>query len=294
MRNWILLVFICITGVIKAQELNCKITVNSQKISQTNQQVFSTLETALNEFMNNRKWTNKTYKPEERIDCNMLITVDSYENNNFSATIQVQSSRPVYNSSYITPVLNINDKQFSFTYQEFEPLYYNENRFESNLTSVMAFYAYVIIGVDADTFKMRGGTMFFNQAKKVVNIAQSGNNVGWKQNDGNRTRFELIDNLLSNFYREYRTVMYNYHLKGMDLMSSKPEMAKKTIASSIQLFKSMNARRPNSYLLQAFFDAKADEVSQIYSGGPQINTTQLVATLNNIMPNYSGSWKKIE
>ncbi|GLB51212.1 DUF4835 domain-containing protein [Neptunitalea chrysea] len=294
MRKFFLVVFLVCTVVSYSQELSCIVTVNSQKVGQTNKQIFATLETALNEFMNSKKWTNKTFKPKERIKCNMQIIVDSYSDNSFSGSIQVQSSRPVFNSSYTTPILNINDKQFSFTYQEFEPLYYNSNRFESNLTSVLAFYAYVILGVDADSFKMRGGTMYYNEAKKIVNIAQSSNFLGWKQNDGDRTRYMLIDNLTSNFYREYRTVLYNYHLKGLDRMESKPEAAKKTIASSLQLFKSMNARRPNSYLLQTFFDSKTDEIVQLFTGGPEMNTTQLTNSLNQLMPTYKTYWRKIE
>lgn len=294
MRKWLVYIVVLVSATVFSQELNCIVTVNSQKVGQTNKQIFTTLEKSLNEFMNSKKWTNKKVKPEERINCNMLITVSAYENNNFTATIQVQSSRPVYNSTYESSVLNINDKQFSFTYQEFQPLFYNENRFESNLTSVMAFYAYIILAVDADTFKMRGGTSYYNDAKKVVTLAQSSNFGGWKQNDGDRTRFQLIDNLFSNFYREYRTVMYNYHRMGLDLLESDPKTAKENIASNIQLFKSMNARRPNSFLLQVFFDAKVDEILQVFTGGPKVNTVQLVDSLNKLSTIYSNTWRKIE
>ncbi|SFU73462.1 protein of unknown function [Pustulibacterium marinum] len=288
--------FLCCLMVVfaNAQELKCTVTVNSQKIGQSNQQIFQTLQQSATDFMNSTKWTNKSFKKEERIACNMLITVNSYEGENFGATIQVQSSRPIYNSTYESPVLNINDQNFSFTYQEFQPMYFNETRFDSNLTSVLAFYAYIILGVDADSFKMRSGTPYYNKAKQVLSIAQSSNYAGWNQNDGDRTRWVLMDNLLSNTFREYRTVMYNYHRKAMDYLSDDAETAKKTIASSLRLFKSMNARRPNSYLLQSFFDAKANEILDIYSGGPQVSIVQLVDTLNKIAPNYSSSWKKIE
>lgn len=294
MKKWLFLVVFFVAFTAGAQELNCKVTVNSQKVGQTNKQIFNTLQKSLTEFMNNTKWTNRIYKPEERIDCNFLIIVNSYQDNNFSGSLQVQSSRVAFNSTYSTPVLNINDKQFSFTYQEFQPLIFNANRFESNLTSVLAFYAYLILGVDADTYKMRGGTPYFNDAKRVVSISQSTNYAGWKQNDGDRTRWVLIDNLFSNFFREYRTVMYNYHRQGIDLMESDTETAKKNMASAIQLFKSMNARRPNSYLLQLFFDTKADEITQVYTGGPKISIIQLVDSLNKLAPTYSGSWRKIE
>lgn len=288
------LLFVFTLSFIHAQELNCRVTINTQKIGQTNQQIFKTLEKDVTDFMNSRKWTRKEFKKEERIDCSFLITVNSYQGEGFSATLQVQSSRPVFNTSYSTPLININDQNFSFNYQEFQPLYFNETRFDSNLTSVLAFYAYIIIGVDADSFKMRSGTPYFNQAKKVMSVAQSGNYAGWNQNDGDRTRWVLIDNLLSNTFREYRTVMYNYHRKGLDLMESDAETAKKTISSSIRLFKSMNARRVNSYLLQTFFDAKSGEILDIFSGGPEVNTDQLKNTLNTIAPSFSSSWKKIE
>lgn len=288
------LLFVFALNYIHAQELNCRVTINTQKIGQTNQQIFKTLEKDVTDFMNSRKWTRKEFKKEERIDCSFLIMVNSYQGEGFSATLQVQSSRPVFNTSYSTPLININDQNFSFNYQEFQPLYFNETRFDSNLTSVLAFYAYIIIGVDADSFKMRSGTPYFNQAKKVMSVAQSGNYAGWNQNDGDRTRWVLIDNLLSNTFREYRTVMYNYHRKGLDLMESDAETAKKTISSSIRLFKSMNARRVNSYLLQTFFDAKSGEILDIFSGGPEVNTDQLKNTLNTIAPSFSSSWKKIE
>jgi len=191
-----------------SQELNCTVIVNSDQVGQTNQQIFRTLERSLNDYVNKTKWTNKAYGPQEKINCSMLLTITSFDSNSrFSGTIQVQSSRPVYNAAYLTPVFNHNDRQFNFDYVEFEPLFYNPNSFESNLVGVITYYVHIILGIDADTFSKEGGSEHFNNARDVVNLAQGQGFLGWQQADGNRTRFELIDNLLSNTFKEYRTAM---------------------------------------------------------------------------------------
>src|SRR5690606_36550971 len=184
--------------LLKAQELNCTVIVNSDQVNQTNRQVFRTLEKSLNDYVNKTEWTNKKYAINERINCSMMLTISGYENNQFEGTIQIQSNRPVFNSTYETPVFNYQDKQFTFNYLEFEPLFYNVNAFESNLVSVITYYVYVILGIDADTFSKEGGTEYFNKARSIVNMAQGSRYSGWRQIDGNRTRWELIDNLMSN------------------------------------------------------------------------------------------------
>ncbi|WP_298425616.1 DUF4835 family protein [uncultured Kordia sp.] len=277
-----------------AQELNCQITIDAQQVNQTNQQIFKTLERSLTDFVNKRQWTNKKYAPSERINCSMVINVSQYNSDEFVATIQVQSSRPIYNSSFESPVFNFNDKQFKFIYQEFQPLVYNPNAFTDNLVAVIAYYAYVILGIDADTFKLRGGSEYYAQAQQIVNLAQPTSFLGWKEADGNRTRWLLLDNLLNNTHKEYRTVMYNYHRVGMDLMADDTRAAKGTIAKSLEIFKALNNRRPNSFLLQTFFDAKAEEIQSIYSGGPKVNVVRLVETLNRVAPFHATKWEKIK
>ncbi|VXC32120.1 type IX secretion system protein PorD [Maribacter litoralis] len=278
-----------------AQELNCAVTVNSDQLSQGDLQVFKTLERSLNDFVNKTKWTNRVYKENERVNAQMFITITSYESNVFSGNIQIQSSRPVYNTSYSTPVFNYKDNAFNFQYIEFQPLIFNENQFESNLVSVMAYYVYVILGLDADTFSLEGGTEFYRKAQSIVTQAQGSNSAGWSQSsDSNRSRFELIDNLLSNTYREYRIAMYNYHRKGLDILPDNNSTGKQVIAGTMNLFQTMINRRPNAFLISTFFDAKSEEIKNIFSDGPKVDIVKLKETLNKIAPLYATTWNDIK
>lgn len=295
MRKLVLsILLLCVVSFSIAQELNCQIKVDVQQVNQTNQQIFKTLERSLNDFVNKTQWTNKKYAPSERINCSMIINVSEYDSDQFIATIQVQSSRPVYNSSFESSVFNFNDRQFKFVYQEFQPIVYNPNAFTTNLVAVIAYYVYVVLGIDADTFSPRGGSDYYAQAQQIVNLSQSSPFLGWKEADGNRTRWRLLDNMLNNTYKEYRTVMYDYHRVGMDLMADDPRAAKSTIAKSMELFLALNNRRPNSFLMQTFFDAKAEEIQSIFSGGPKINVVKLVETLNRVAPFHASKWGKIK
>ncbi len=276
-----------------AQELNCTVTVNSDQVSQTNQQIFRTLERSLNDFVNKNKWSNRIYKENERINAQMFITITEYESNRFTGNIQIQSSRPVFNTSYESPIFNYKDNKFNFEYIEFQPLIFNENVFESNLVSVIAYYAYIILGLDADTFALEGGTEHFRIAQKIVTQAQGSNSAGWNQST-NRGRFELVDNLLSNTYREYRIAMYNYHRKGLDILGDNNSTGKQVIAGTMKLFETMTKRRPNAFLVTTFFDAKSDEIQNIFSDGPKVDIVSLKETLNNIAPLYSSTWNDIK
>lgn len=294
MRNLIFILAVIFTGQSYSQELNCTVVVNAQQTGNENVQVFKTLERQLMEFINNTQWTNKNYKPQERIDCSMNINISDYNSDNFQATIQVQSSRPVFNSTYNTPVYNFNDKNFNFEYLEFQNLVYNPNQFESNLVSVLTFHVFMILGLDADSFAPNGGDPYFEQAQTISGYSQQ-NNVykGWKLEDGQQTRFVLIDNLLSPTYKEFRSVMYEYHINGLDAMADNPKSGKEKIASVITDLNTMNQRRPNSFLLRVFFDAKGDEIADIFSGGPTVNITSVIDILNKIAPTYASKWKNI-
>ncbi|MBT8223695.1 MAG: DUF4835 family protein [Eudoraea sp.] len=288
-----LALFFAIT--VSAQELNCTITVNSDQVSQTNQQIFQTLERSLNDFMNKSKWTNRIYRENERVNCRMFITVTQFENNFFEANIQIQSSRPVFNTSYETPIFNYKDNDFNFSYIEFQPLVFNENIFESNLIGVMAYYAYIILGLDADTFTLEGGTEFYKKAQQIVTQAQGSNFAGWSQSaTSNRTRFVLVDNLLSNTFREYRIAMYNYHRKGLDILGDNNSTGKQVISGSMRLFETLIKRRPNAFLIQTFFDAKAEEIRNIFSDGPKVDIVSLKETLNRVAPFYASTWNEIK
>jgi hypothetical protein len=290
-----LFLILLISSAVAGQELNCVITVNSDQVSQTNQQIFRTLERSLNDFVNKNKWTNRVYKENERVNARMFITVTKYESNRFEANIQLQSSRPVFNTSYESPVFNYKDNQFNFEYIEFQPLIYNQNVFNSNLVGVMAYYVYIILGLDADTYALEGGTDFYKEAQKIVTQAQGSNFSGWSQSaTDNRTRFVLVDNLLSNTFREYRIAMYNYHRKGLDILGDNNSTGKQVISGSMRLFETLIQRRPNAFLIQTFFDAKSEEILNIFSDGPKVDIVALKNTLNKVAPFYSSTWNEIK
>lgn len=277
-----------------AQELNCVVTLNADQVGQTNQQVFKTLERSIADFINKTKWTNGVFKEQERINARMFITVSEYKSNRFSASIQVQSSRPIYNTTYESPVFSYKDNQFNFEYLEFQPLTFNENVFDSNLVAVLSYYVYIILGMDADTFELEGGTEHYRKAQKIVAQAQGSNASGWSQATSDRTRFELIDNLLSNTFREYRVAMYNYHRKGLDILADNNSTGKQVVSGTMRLLETLTKRRPNAFLLQTFFDAKSEEIQNIFSDGPKVDVVQLKETLNKIAPFYSNVWSKIK
>ncbi len=293
MRKLFTVLFIFIVGISNAQELNCTVTVNADKVGATNNQVFKTLETALSEFVNRTDWTGQGFKQTEKIDCSMFITVTAYNNNQFTASIQVQSARPVFNSTYSSPIMNVNDKDFTFAYTEFQPLNFNPTQFESNLISVISFYSYMIIGMDADTFSPKGGAPFLEIAQEIGNLAQQSGFKGWSQTDGNQNRYFLINDMMSPTFGAFRTAMFQYHFEGLDTMSTDLKSAKEKIKISIGTLKQLYSVRPSAYLMRIFFDAKSDEIVSIYSGGPTIPISDLVEDLNRLSPTNSSKWSNI-
>lgn len=277
-----------------AQELNCEIVINTEQTGQSNLSVFRTLENSLREFVNQTSWTDKEFDQQERINCSMFITINDFEGESFSGTIQVQSSRPIYGSNMVSPVFNFNDNQFSFNYREYQPLNYSQTSFSSNLVSVVSFYVYTILGMDADTFSPEGGTEYYQEANRIVNTAQQSGRPGWSGADGQSSRYRLNTDLLSNMFAEYRAALYQYHRQGLDVMHKDPEAGKTAIADAIESLTTMNSRRANSLLLRSFFDAKADEVTQIFSDGPDINRPGLVQTLGGLAPRYSRNWRNLQ
>lgn len=293
MRNWILSALLLFVSFGYSQELNCTVKVNYDQITNANTQIFKTLERSLGEFMNNTKWTTKNYAQNERIDCSMFITIQSYESNNFKGTIQVQSSRPVYNSTYASPVLNFNDKEFEFRYIEFENLLFNPNSYDSNLVAVVAFYANMIIGLDADSFSNQGGTKYLEQAANIVNLAQSSGIAGWTQTEKKQNRYYLVNDLLSNTFTPYRDALYEFS-SAMDKMTENKKEAKEGVVKAVQTVSKIHSTRPNAFITRVFFDAKADEIVSIFSGGPNVNIAELSETLNRISPLNSAKWNKIK
>lgn len=295
MRRFCLIVAIFTSIYGSSQELNCAVVVNAQQTGNENVQVFKTLEKQLNEFVNNTRWTSKTFKTHERIQCSMIITVQDYQTDTFQATIQVQSARPIHNSSYTSTVYNFNDKDFNFKYLEYQNLNFSANQFESNLISVIAFHVYMILGMDADTFELNGGDAYYKQARDIVNYSQQTNSKGWAPPSGSdQTRNVLITNILSPTFKEFRSVLFAYHLQGMDLMAKDIKEGKIAVANALTQFESLHKSRPNSFLVRVFFDAKADEITDLFIDGPPMEITNLVSTLNRVAPMYSRKWRNIK
>ncbi|GAA3769004.1 DUF4835 family protein [Flavobacterium ginsengiterrae] len=280
-------------GFTQAQQLNCTVTVNTERLPNANQQVFKTLQTSLSEFVNKTDWTGVALKQNERINCSMYITLSSYGSDQFTGTIQVQSSRLIFNSTYSSPVFNFNDKDFNFKYTEYEPLLFNPSVYESNLVSVVSFYSYVILGMDADTFQSGAGNQYFETAQNIANVAQQGGFKGWTQTDGLQNRYYLINDMLSPMFADLRQTSFLYHT-ALDTMSDDIKGAKEKVKSSVVLIGKLNSVRPNAFLTRVFFDAKSDEIVSIFSGGPSIPVTDLTDVLNRVSPLNSTKWSQIK
>lgn len=294
MRKLILIVIVIFFGTAHAQELNCTVKVNAEKLGGTNTQVFKTLERSLTDFVNKTSWTAQKITANERINCSMFITINELTGNQFKASIQVGSSRPVFNSTYSSPIFNYNDKDFNFEYTEFQNLNFNPASFDSNLVSVIAFYSMIIIGMDADTFTQDGGTPYYAVAQEVVNVAQSAGYSGWGQGDSNQNRYFLVNNLTSNMYVNFRDALYQYHFDGLDMMHKDLKTAKEKIIGAITQLSFMELNKPNSFLTRVFFDAKADEIVSIFTGGPAVDNATLLDKLFAISPMNSSKWTEIK
>lgn len=277
-----------------AQEFNAVVQVDAQNVAQPDQPIFRTLETSLQEFINNTKWTDKEFRDEEKINFSLVLVVMQYSNDRFSGNLQLALSRPVFNSSYSTPIFNFKDPNVGFEYVEYAPFFYNGNQYENNLTSLIAFYIYTMLGIDGDTFALNGGQEYHIEAQRVVSLAQQGNGVGWKATDGQQTRFQLNDDMLSQTFKEYREVMYSYHSKGMDIFAEDQKKAKTFLSTEILKLEELNSRRPNSLIQRLFFDAKADEIMSIFSGGPTVDIRALKVGLQKMAPNQSTKWRNIK
>jgi hypothetical protein len=278
-----------------SQELNCLVTVNYNQVQGSNTQVFKTLEKSLTEFVNQTKWTNKEVKAEERIDCAFTIIISSRDANTFKATLQVQSTRPVFGSTYASPILNLKDNDFDFKYNEFDPLIYNKNSFDSNLISTIVFYANIVLGADADTFKNKGGELYLKEAQNVMLQAQQSGLSSWQNVVGKQNRFLLIDNLLSPKLESYRTTVYNYHRSGLDAFANNKNIAKQIVEDAVISLEGIYNKTVGNYLIRTFFDAKADEIVNIYSDGPKTrNQNKLTEVVRKLSPNNNSKWKDIK
>ncbi|MCX6258592.1 MAG: DUF4835 family protein [Bacteroidia bacterium] len=291
----ILITAIMLGHSVFSQELDCKLQVMSQQIQGTNKQVFRTLQNELFEFMNNHKWTDNIFSNEERIDCNININItEELSVDEFKGTMQVQARRPVFNSSYNSVLLNYQDNNIQFKYVEFEPIQYNEISSNSSLVSLMAYYAYIIIGLDYDSFSSEGGSPWFQKAESIVTRNQNAQEKGWKAFESLKNRYWLTENLLNDRYSGIRQCYYMYHRLGLDVMSDKVSEGRAQIASGLELLQSVHRDKPGSFLMQLFFDAKADELVNIFTESFTDEQDRVVLILNEIDPSNSAKYNKIK
>lgn len=294
MRIKFLILFLLSTFCAFSQELKATVSINSAQVTNVNPQIFKNLEKQIFDFLNNTKFSNKEFvKPIEKVNCSFFFIVNKFETNNFEVTLQVNSTRPVYNSTFTTPILNINDKDVGFKYIEFENLVYDQNSFTSNLVSVLSFYANIILASDADTFSDKGGTEFLETALNISNVAQSSGFSGWIQTGKKTTRYNLISDLMSNTFDAYRETLYQYHINGLDRMADDLNKGKMEIINAIETLLKLHKVRPNSLLARTFFDAKTDEIVNIFTGGPVVDVSKVKDNLATISPLNSSKWNKI-
>jgi len=294
-----LIIFLLLSScILKAQELNCNVQISAQKIQGSNRQVFETMQRDIYEFMNNTIWTNNVFSYAERIDCNILINLnEQLSADEFRGTIQVQMRRPVFNTTYNSTMLNFIDNNFQFRYVEFQPLEFDPNSYRSSLVSVLAYYAYIILGVDYDSFSLLGGTEFYQTAEKIVTNAQNASEPGWKPYDGsrNRNRYWLVKNLLDKEYEGVRRFIYDYDINGLDRMESRISEARVSIVESLRLVQDVYRAKPDPYmyLVQIVMESKADELVNIFTEAFPEEKSRVMQILIEIDPGNKSKYEKI-
>lgn len=291
-----IIIFILLSAFgFKAQELNCQVTVNSSQVQGTDmKQITDQMQKVIYDFMNNKQWTKDVFTQQEKIDCSIFITLEARSSDIFSGTIQVQSRRPTYKSSHNSTVFNWDDKDFQFQFQQFTQLDFNLQNFQSNLTSVLAYYAYVIIAIDYDTFSPLGGTVYWQNAQLIVLNAQTVAEPGWRSNEKTiRNRYWLVENTLTPVFQGIRNCNYEYHRKGLDIMHEKVEEGRANIIKALDLLKPVYQSRPASFNMQLFFNAKVDELINMFKAAPPDEKTAIVETLTNLDPANTTKYNKI-
>ena len=296
MKRLSVIAILCLflTSVAAAQELNCSIQVNSSQVSGTDKTVFQNLQTALYEFINNTKWTSINFKPSEKIECSIVVTIKERTNSNsFAGELNMALRRPCYKASYTTPVFNYLDQKLSFEYTDGQPLDFSLNTHMSDLTSSIAFYIYMFLGFDFDTFAPNGGQPFFEAANLIVNNAQSSSQAGWKSFDGNKNRYWLAENATNVTFAPLHRFLYEYHRLGLDVMSEKPEQGRAAILSSLGFLQEVYNTNPTCFLMQLIVEAKRDEIINVFSQGNQKEKTEAVNIMKQIDPSQSSRYDAI-
>jgi hypothetical protein len=277
-----------------SQDLLCNVQVRTDNIQATNKEIFTELETAITQFMNNRKWISDKILPQEKINCSFIINITKFEIDQFTANVSITSSRPVYGTTYNTPMFNHFDQEFYFQYAQFQNLEYQENANINSLTTLLAFYANIIIGIDFDSFYPDGGTKYFNKALQIRNVAQ--NTPGWNPSDGrgNRNKFYIIDNLLDERFKPVRNAYYQYHMKGMDEFKDNPAEARKEIFASLEGIRTIQQQLPNSVIFKIFFNTKRQELINIFQQAEPGIKNRSIELLSQLDPSNASNYEKIK
>ena len=294
-----ILLSLCSSFAIRAQEIRCNVQINSEQIEGSNKQVFNTLQQSIEEFVNNSKWTNLTFADTEKIECNMLIVCKSYADNMFTCEATIQASRPVYNTTYTTNILNFKDNYFNFSYQEYDQLTYQQSTFQTNLTALLAYYVYLILGFDSDSYQRLGGTPFFQACQDIAMTCQSASmdnaeQTGWQSSHSARNRYTIANNLTDEAFKPFRNYYYEYHRLGLDEMSVNVANGRARIAQGISVLKEAQQSRPSNYVIGPFLDAKADELVNIFHGGTDKEKDSVYKLLMDIDPTRSNTYDKIK
>jgi Domain of unknown function (DUF4835) len=277
-----------------AQEFNCKATVIAPTVANQDPRIYKSLENAIMQLMNTRRWTNYNYAPAERIDCNFLITVSAQPSiDRFEGTMQISYSRPVFGSDYLSPVFDIVDQDITFQFLEGVQVEFSTDRFINNISSLIGFYAYFMLGVDADTYKPMGGTEFYELAQQIVSNAQGASDPGWKAFEGQTNRYWLIDNQLQAVFRPLRDLLYAYHRNGFDQLTKDPANARKAISASIEKLRTVHQAKPSSYNLQVFFNAKHQELVNLFKPADPQEKSKVLNTLSLIDPGHIQQYQKM-
>lgn len=296
MRLLIVLLLALCTLHSRAQELKCTVTILPPQATQVDPTIFQTMKSTMEEFMNNRRWTNDTWKAEEKIECSIQITIEQQiSQREFKGSIQVNSSRPVFNSSYKTSVLSVNDRDFQFTFQENTIIQWSQDQHRDNLSSVLAYYAYLILGMDYDSFALEGGTDHYIMCQTICVNAQNAPETGWRAGDsrGQQNRYWLVENIISNSFKPLREFLYNYHRKGLDKLYTEPKVARKVMSDALEGLRNVHKLRPSSYNMQVLFYAKSDEVVNIFKPTPVEEKTAVYNVCKLVDPGNINKYEKI-
>lgn len=289
-----IIMFAVISG--RAQEINCDVSVIAPTLasSPANTEIMEALRNSVFEFVNSKQWTDDVYTEEEKIDMSILINIKTYSSSSFTASIQISSSRPVYNSDYQTRLFNFNDEQLNFTYNRGEALIFTPDRHQSNLSDVVAYYVYMVLGYDYDSFAMKGGTKYFMKAQQIVGRCQNASEPGWKPTDGKKNRFTLVDNVLNNAFANLRSCYYNYHRKGFDELYSNNEEAIQEVVKALSTLQQIHKTQPNSINVQIFFSAKADEIVSLFKDMDETTKNEVYSIVSKLDPGNINKYNKMK